>query len=62
VFPGCPLGCYVAVNTNAAANVESKAKELIDDGGDGTMGCAYECKQPPPVACQGGGCTLAFTK
>lgn len=53
---GCPLGCQVAVRKDRVADVERKARELIDDYETGGRDCEYECVQPLGVTCSGGRC------
>lgn len=58
VSPGCPLGCFVAVNASSEAGVEAKAKELIDSFEAGGRSCDYECLAPGPVECVEGRCEV----
>jgi hypothetical protein len=53
---GCPLGCVVAVRKDRVADVERKARELIDDYESGGRACEYECVQPLGVTCRAGRC------
>ncbi|WP_437733646.1 hypothetical protein [Sorangium sp. So ce1335] len=54
--PGCPLGCFVPVNSAKRAYVEDEARELIDDYERGGRYCAYECVAPGPLECTDGRC------
>lgn len=56
VSPGCPLGCYVPVNSAKKEYVEAKARELIDDYESWGRQCAYGCAEPAPLACIDGRC------
>lgn len=58
VSPGCPLGCFVAVNSSKKAEVEAKAAELIDDYESGGTACAYGCIAPGPLECVSGKCAV----
>jgi hypothetical protein len=58
VSPGCPLGCFAAVNTAKKAEVEAKAAELIDDYESGGAACAYDCIAPGPLECASGKCEV----
>jgi hypothetical protein len=61
----CPLGCYVAVRGDRKADVEARARELVDDyQGNGHFwsshqGCAYDCVPPGPITCTAGRCAVA---
>ena len=59
VYPGCPLGCYVAVNQSSAADVEERAEELIADYQSAGRSCDYGCREAPPLECTDSRCTLA---
>jgi hypothetical protein len=56
VFPGCPLGCFVAVNAQFEAVVAAKAEDLIDDYERGGTRCDYGCVQAGAVVCLDGRC------
>lgn len=51
----CPLGCYAAVNRQHQAEVEKKARELVEEYQSGGRSCAYGCVGAVP-ACQDGRC------
>ncbi|WP_437574558.1 hypothetical protein [Sorangium sp. So ce887] len=54
--PGCPLGCFVAVNSTKKAVVEEEARALIEDYERWGRACAYECVEPGPIECTEGRC------
>ncbi|KYF83011.1 hypothetical protein BE20_24400 [Sorangium cellulosum] len=54
--PGCPLGCFVAVNSAKKAYVEEEARALIEDYERFGRYCAYECVAPGPLECTAGRC------
>lgn len=54
--PGCPLGCWVAVNSAKKAYVEQEARELIEDYESGGRSCQYECAVQGPLECTEGRC------
>ncbi|WP_437806274.1 hypothetical protein [Sorangium sp. So ce1078] len=54
--PGCPLGCFVAVNSAKKAYVEGEARALIEDYEVGGRSCQYECTVPGPLECAEGRC------
>lgn len=56
-YPGCPLGCFVAVRTDRRDDVERKAKDLISQYEAGGRGCSYDCAAPTGVICLAGRCT-----
>lgn len=58
VIPGCPLGCFVAVNSAKKAEVEEKARELVEEYENEVAGfpCAYTCVAPDPLECVEGHC------
>jgi hypothetical protein len=58
VFPGCPLGCFVAVNEANAAEVEQRAQELVDAYQSGGRACQYDCAAPGPITCVAGRCEV----
>lgn len=43
VYPGCPLGCGVAVNVGAEEKVRNLAAEIIDSHNKNNPACAYSC-------------------
>lgn len=43
ISPGCPLGCWAAVNVEHAAECEQYAADLIDAYERGGTNCAYGC-------------------
>ncbi len=58
IFPGCPLGCFTAVNRAREAEVRAKADELIADYERGGAACAYSCIQPGALVCEGSNCAV----
>jgi hypothetical protein len=53
VFPGCPLGCEVAVRADRSVDVMKKAGSLIQEYENGShSGCAYSCTQSHAVCTQ----------
>jgi hypothetical protein len=58
VFPGCPLGCEVAVRADRSVDVMKKAASLIQQYESGShSGCAYSCAQLQ-AACTQGQCAV----
>jgi hypothetical protein len=56
----CPLGCFVAVRADRKADVEAKARELIDDYERGNSRCVYGgCALPGALSCTEGRCAVA---
>ena len=54
VFPGCPLGCEVAVRADRSVDVMKKAGSLIQQYESGNQaGCAYSCAQSHAVCTEG---------
>ena len=54
--PGCPLGCFVAVNSAKKEYVEEEARELIEDYARWGRSCQYEFAVPDPLECTEGRC------
>ncbi len=52
----CPLGCGTAVAREDQADVERKARELVDDYESGGEQCYYDCIALSAV-CDAGSCT-----
>jgi hypothetical protein len=50
---GCPLGCGTAVNRVYQADVEAKARELIDEYQSGGRSCQYSCLVITAVCTEG---------
>jgi hypothetical protein len=48
----CPLGCYVAVRADRKAQVEAKARELVEAYSRGGRACAYGCVPAGPIVCR----------
>lgn len=58
VSPGCPLGCFVAVNSAKKAEVAAKAQELISEYESGGRACDYSCVAPGAIECAEGRCAV----
>jgi hypothetical protein len=58
IFPGCPLGCFVAVSADSKSEAELEASELIEAYESGGRGCDYDCLAAGPVACVEGRCEV----
>jgi MYXO-CTERM domain-containing protein len=58
-FPGCPLGCFVAVRADRKADVEQKARELVDDYERGGRRCVYDCNTAGELTCTSNRCTAS---
>jgi hypothetical protein len=57
-FPGCPLGCEVAVRADRVDDVTDKAAALIHQyQSGGHQACAYSCAQSKAL-CNEGLCAL----
>jgi hypothetical protein len=54
----CPLGCYVPVRADRKADVEARARELVDAYRRGGTTCAYGCVQPGPLECRNDRCIM----
>src|SRR5689334_5156580 len=58
ISPGCPLGCFVAVQKSAASEGERLGRELIEDYESGGSSCEYDCVVVCGVACQANACAV----
>ena len=58
VHPGCPLGCYVAVNKDHQAEIAELAEDLIEDYESSGQACMYSCMAPGEPRCEQGRCTV----
>lgn len=58
VDPGCPLGCYAAVNLESVGATEAKAQELVDEYQSSGQACNYDCIAPAPIRCEAQHCTV----
>ncbi|WP_437310644.1 hypothetical protein [Sorangium sp. So ce388] len=56
VSPGCPLQCFVAVNSAKKEYVEKEARALIDDSDGSGRTCLEGCADPGPLECAEGRC------
>ena len=54
--PGCPLGCFVAVNSAKKAYVEEEARALIEDTDASGRTCLEGCPVPGSLECTEGRC------
>jgi hypothetical protein len=57
---GCPLGCEVAVRTERVADVQARARQLIEDYERGGRSCVYGCRPPGTLACVAGRCAILY--
>lgn len=51
VYPGCPLGCWAAVNVEHAAACQAYAADLIASYERADASCAYDCIAAGPPYC-----------
>lgn len=58
IQPGCPLGCSVPIASDAAAEAERLARDLIEDYERGGRGCDYGCFAVCGAACSAGSCVV----
>lgn len=58
IYPGCPLGCYVAVRADLADELSAYAAQLISDYESGGVSCAYGCAEPGELVCSESACAL----
>ncbi|WP_437927854.1 hypothetical protein WMF37_01060 [Sorangium sp. So ce291] len=56
VEPGCPLQCFVAVNSAKKASVEEEARALIEETDGSGRTCLDGCPVPGPLECTEGRC------
>ena len=54
--PGCPLQCFVAVNSAKKAYVEKEAHALIEETDGSNRACLDGCAVPGPLECAEGRC------
>jgi hypothetical protein len=59
-YPGCPLGCVVAVRADRKADVEAKAADLISQYRAGGSGCVYDCIGPVDPVCTDAKCAFVI--
>jgi hypothetical protein len=57
IFPGCPLGCFVAVPEARREEIEKKARSMLDEFGGGASVCVYNCAANGPPRCTDRRCT-----
>jgi len=58
IYPGCPLGCHVAVNIEFSEELNEYAKSLIADYERGGASCNYGCLAPGAVVCTENTCQI----
>jgi hypothetical protein len=58
VSPGCPLGCYAAVNVESAGTVNQRARDLIEDHESQGRACDYGCPAQAHAECRAGRCEV----
>jgi hypothetical protein len=58
IYPGCPLGCSVAVNIEHAEECEAYAADLIASYERGGTRCEYDCIAVSPPYCDEGRCAV----
>ena len=51
IFPGCPLGCFEVVSSDAAQQARDRAAALIRRYEAPGRSCDYDCIETPPVDC-----------
>ncbi|WP_437654661.1 hypothetical protein [Sorangium sp. So ce1182] len=54
--PGCPLQCFVAVNSAKKVDVEKEARAFIEETDGSERGCLDGCTDPGPLECTEGRC------
>ncbi|MCO4744392.1 MAG: hypothetical protein KC912_06360 [Proteobacteria bacterium] len=59
VFPGCPLGCYEAVNASFEEEADAMVDRLIRRYESAGRSCAYDCIEMPALTCDAGVCGFA---
>ena len=57
IFPGCPLGCFVAVPEARRKEIEAKAQSMLTEFNGGGTACVYNCAANSPAACTERRCT-----
>lgn len=60
ISPGCPLGCFVAVQKSAASEGERLGRELIEDYESGGSSCEYDCVAVCGAACEANTCSVVL--
>ena len=58
IYPGCPLGCAVAVNAEHAAECAAYAADLIASYERGGASCEYDCIAVGAPFCDEGRCRV----
>jgi hypothetical protein len=62
VYPGCPLGCYVAVHRDDEASIKSLADALVGEFRRRGGNCSYDCVGHEPPRCIKGRCVAMRSK
>ena len=62
VYPGCPLGCYDAVSTDAVDEAEAEADRILRIYRRPGRGCDYDCTQNDPPTCEAGTCQVTSSE
>jgi hypothetical protein len=57
IFPGCPLGCFVAVPEARREQIEAKARAMVAAFAQGGSACVYNCAANGPATCTAQRCT-----
>ncbi len=55
IYPGCPLGCYAAVNTAEVGAIEKKIEKFHKQQGSE---CLYDCATHADPFCENGQCIV----
>jgi len=55
IYPGCPLGCYAAVNRAEVETVEAKIERYHNQQSNE---CLYDCAAPTDPWCEAGQCVV----
>ncbi len=60
IYPGCPLGCAVAVRAESEGDATDKAESLIRRYESGGRSCDYDCMADEGVDCVEGVCAVLW--
>jgi hypothetical protein len=58
VYPGCPLGCFNAVNVAFVDEAEAEAARLVRAYERWGRACVYDCAAAGPPTCDDGRCAV----
>lgn len=61
IYPGCPLGCFVAVSADAEQEAIDEAEKLISRYERGGRVCMYDCLAAGEPTCDAGVCAVEGT-